>query len=102
MGFKNCIDTVLKVFLNIDEFSELHTVDGVQLSIVVDNEKLKERQAKAEYGYKGDILFYIQKTVYGDAPAIGQIVNFDGEVCRVSDFQDDNGMYSITLESNMS
>jgi len=102
MRFKDCVNADLKVFFNIDEFAELHTINSVQLNIVIDNDKLKERQAKAEYGYKGYVLFYVQKSVYGDAPAIGQIVKFDGEVCRVSDFQDDNGMYSITLESNRS
>ena len=92
----------INTFINQDEFAELHAVDGVQLQLVIDNDKFKERQAKAEYGYKGDILFYVQKSVYGDAPAIDQIVKFDGEVYRVSDFQDDNGMYYITLESNRS
>jgi hypothetical protein len=90
------------VFFNIDEFAELHTINSAQLNIVIDNDKLKERQTKAEYGYNGDILFYVQKSVYGDAPAIGQIVKFDGEVYRVSDFHCDNGMYSITLAANMS
>jgi hypothetical protein len=90
------------VFLNPDEFTSLHIIDGTQLLIVVDNDMLKERQTKKEYAYEGDILFYVQKTIYGDAPAIGQIVNYDGEIYRVSDFQEDDGLYSITLVANQS
>jgi len=101
MGFKDQVNADLDVFLNLDEFGELHTVDGMQLSVVVDNDKLKERQAKAQYGYEGDLLFYVAKAFYGDLPAVGQIVRFDGEIYRVSDAQEDMGMYFITLVANM-
>lgn len=102
MGFKDQVNADLDVFLNLDEFGELHTINGVQLNIVIDNDKLKERQAKAQYGYEGDLLFYVAKVSYGDLPAVGQIVRFDGEIYRVSDVQDAAGLLTITLAANMS
>ena len=102
MRFKDCVNADLKIFLNTDEFAELHTVDGVQFNIVVDNDKLKERQSKGQYGYEAVLLFYVKKIDLGDAPAVGQIINFDGDRYRVMDTGEDLGMYSITLESNMS
>ncbi|HQB39393.1 MAG TPA: hypothetical protein PL053_08990 [Deltaproteobacteria bacterium] len=101
MSFKDQLQSDLAVFINVDEFGELHTINGVQLNIVIDNDKLKERQAKAEYGYEGELLFYVPKAAYGAAPAIGQVITFNGDVYRVADVQENIGMYSITLTGNM-
>jgi hypothetical protein len=102
MGFKEQIQSDLNIFINDNEFAEPHTIDGVQLSVVIDNDRLKERQSHSEYGYEGDILFFVAKSAYGAAPASGQVINFDGDIYRVSDVQEDLGMYSITLAGNMS
>ena len=102
MNFKDQIALDRAIFLNSDEFGELHIIDGMQLSVVLDDYELQKRKAKAEYGYNGSLIFYVSKSALGSVPAIGQIMNFDGEIWRVMDVQDDAGLLTITLESNMS
>jgi hypothetical protein len=102
MSFKDLSEADNAIFFNTDEFGELHTVDGVQLPVVLDNEKLMERQANSEYGYQGGILFYVAKSTFGKVPAVGQIMNFDNRPWMVADVQEATGLLTITLESNMS
>lgn len=102
MALKDYFETDLDVIINQDEFGSIHIIDGVEMQIVLDSETLKKRKAKQEYGYEGDILFHVKKSVFGETPAIRAVINFDGEKYRVTDVQEDEGMYTITLEANMS
>lgn len=88
---------------NINEFGTEHNIDGKTQTVVIDNELLKDRQVKyAEGTYRGDLLFFIKKDDFGEAPAISQTVKFDGEIMRVFDFNENEGVYEITLEANVS
>ncbi len=100
-GFKEQIALDRAVFINTDEFAEIHTVNGQQMLIVLDREELKRRQTKSEYGYEGDLLLYVDAEVYGEEPVIDAIISFDGDKYRVSDFQNDDGLYLITLVANL-
>ena len=101
---KDYFKTDLSTFFNIDEFSEIHNISGKDIPIVIDNDLLKERQMKNASGiYSGDVLFYVKKSDFGDAPAIGEPVKFDGDnTMRVTDFQEEEEIYIITLGRNMS
>ena len=92
----------LDVFINPDEFGETHTVDGQTLLVVVDSEHLKRLAKIPGEAYTGKFVLQIKKIDFGEAPALGQIINFDGELYRISDFQEEAGLYSITLEANLS
>lgn len=104
-SFKEVIQEDLNnTFFDIDEFAEIHNIDGKDISIIIDHELLKERQAKyAEGTYLGDVLFHVKKSDFGEAPGINQPIKFDGDsTMRVTDFQEDMGIYIITLGSNRS
>lgn len=102
-SFKDYLIKDTNNIFNTNEFAGIHNIDGQEKTIIKDNELLKERQAKyAEGTYKGDLLFFIKKDDFGEAPAIGQPVKFDNEVMRVSDFNENEGVYEITLEVNLS
>jgi hypothetical protein len=95
----------MDTFINSDEFATDHMVNGVKMSIIIDNDLIKERQAKLkdpEGIYIGDILFHVAKSVFGDKPVPGQIINLDGDPYRVADAQEDEGLYTITLAANES
>ncbi len=100
-GFKEQTALDRAVFINTDEFADVHAINGRQMSIVLDKDELKRRQAKPEYGYEGDILFYVDAMAYGEAPVIGQFITFDGDKYRVSDVQEDEGLYLIELVANL-
>lgn len=101
-SFKDLINSDLDVFMNLDEFAENHNINGRIIAIVIDKEELKKRQAKSEYGYEGDMLFYVNAEAYGESPVIGEIIVFDGDKYRVCDVQDDDGLYLIALAANLS
>lgn len=101
--FKEILKQDEATFLNEDEFSDKHNIEGKDVVILIDNDLLKERKTKyAEGTYLGSLLFYIKKDDLGYRPAIGEHIKFDGEVKFVTDFQDDMGIYVITLGENMS
>ncbi len=103
MNFKEQLKEDLNCFFNSDEFGEDHNINNEVINIIVDNELLKKRQAKFSEGtYLGDILFLVKKSDFGDPPAKEQIIKFDQEPMRVTDFQEDGNIYTITLEAVMS
>ena len=54
MTFKEQIakDNV-QVFMNIDEFGELHTVNGVEMPVIIDNNELVDREKRYRYRKTG-------------------------------------------------
>ncbi|KJF27911.1 hypothetical protein [Clostridium aceticum] len=106
-NFKDFLSSDLdNVFFNEDEFAETHTVDGKEMKVIVDNDALTERKLSSRTSkpsdgvYVGDILFHVMAKVYEGRPAIGKILKFDGKLYRISDFQEEEGMYTITIVRN--
>lgn len=104
MAFKDYVEQDLNVFFNVEELGETHNLNGKDVTLVMDNELLKERQIKAAEGtYIGDLLFHIRKSEWGKKPVIRkQIVTFDQAKHRVSDYSEDNGICTVTLEAYVS
>ncbi len=111
MNFKDqLIKDLDSTFFNNNEFCANHLIDGVEMSIVLDDDLLTERKIRVgksyDGAYVGEILFHIRKSEYHntfeDKPAIGQAVEFDNNIYRINDFQENEDMYTITLGANMS
>jgi hypothetical protein len=107
MTFKECIRAdVSDVFLNIDEFASLHTVNGRKIPIIIDNNELIEREKKAKSSMDGisvrTTLIYAKAKDYGNLPAVGSRVILDNQVYLVTDSMNEDGVYSIHLEYNRS
>lgn len=92
------------VFLNEQEFADKHTIDGKEMTVVVDENELLERD-KARMGthqdglYKSRRLIYVSREEFGPRPPIGKQLNFDGRLFRVADCTEEAGMLAITLEA---
>ncbi|OPJ63690.1 hypothetical protein [Clostridium chromiireducens] len=100
-SFKEILERDNAAIFNEDEYSSKHDIDGKDLTITIDSDKLKERKEKyAEGTYLGELLFYIQKDVLGYEPVINQRMRFDKEPKFVTDFQEDMGVYTIVLSEN--
>ena len=106
MGLRDDFDSDLDQMFDTEEFATVHQVDGSVMTVIVDEELVKERQAKKSSDpdgyYVGELLFMVKKSVFGERPAIGQLINFEGITQYVSDCQEDEGMYIITLGANLS
>lgn len=105
MTFKEIIaDDVHRTFLNIEEFSDTHTVNGKEMPVQVDTNEQIEREKRMSQNvdgvYMNQKLIYVAASDFGSMPKQGSILNLDGKVYRVADAVDEYGVYSITIEAN--
>lgn len=104
MGFKELAARDIRgVFLNPEEFGERHTVDGRQMTVIVDGLEVVERSKKqSEKGrvdgiYEKQVIVYAARSEFGRMPLIGRNMTLDGSTYQVEDVVDEGGIYSITL-----
>jgi|SRR5690554_2299311 len=101
---KDYFDPDLEIFFDLDEFAEVHTVNGESMPVIIDDDALKEAQANQADGvFRAEIAFMVKKEDFGSLPAVGQIVTFDSRrTLRVIDATEDTGVYTIILGANRS
>lgn len=107
LSFKEAIQRDIdEVFFNVEEFSGTHTIDGVQMPVMVDDMENIEREKKMKSHMDGiyarQILLYVKASVFGALPAQGRLITFDNRRYTVVDATDESGVYTITLEANRS
>lgn len=105
MTFKDIIKRdVQQTFLNVDEFSEIHTVNGKPMAVQIDNNEQIEREKRYSQHMDGiyvkQVLMYVSAEDYGPLPKQGTAVSLDKRSYRVADAIAEDGTYSITLEAN--
>lgn len=98
---------ITDVFLNKEEFSDVHTIDGKAMTVQVDDNEAIERQMRevkpnTEGVYVKQKLIYVSEAEFGDLPFIGRLLRLDGKLYRVVDAASEAGIHSITLEANKS
>lgn len=105
MNFKDIIASdVHDAFMNAEEFSEMHTINGVEMPVQVDSNEQIEREKRFNQHmdgiYKNQKLIYVAATDYGPMPKQGSLIQFDKKPYKVADAISEDGIYSITLEAN--
>ena len=69
-------------FFNLDEFAELHTIDGNEIPVVVDNEALLSlnmgKTVETDGIFTDSIIIFVQRKYLDYEPVIGQVIEFDG------------------------
>lgn len=105
--FKDIVkDDIDTTFINTDEFSDVHTVNGKSMPIQIDNNEQIEREKRLNQHMDGiytkQMLVYVAAADFGKLPKQGTIFNLDGRIYTVTDAIDESGVYSITLEANRS
>ena len=105
MGFKNIVrEDVHNVFLNIEEFSEIHTINVKSMPVQVDSNEQIEREKRSAKNIEGIFtnqrLIYVAASDFGPMPKQGSLLTMDNRMFRVADAVDEDGIYSITLEAN--
>lgn len=104
-AFKDIIaEDVHAVFMNTDEFSDMHNVNGTLMAVQIDsNEQIEREKRINQYMdgiWKNQKLIYVAADDFGPLPKQGSVVTLDGKVMRVADAIAEDGVYSITLEAN--
>lgn len=105
MTFKDIIaNDVHQTFLNTEEFSDTHIVNGVEMPVQIDSNEQIEREKRYSQNidgmYLNQKLIYVAASDYGPLPKQGSMLTLDGRKYRVADAIDEYGVYSITLEAN--
>ncbi|UVY23412.1 MAG: ATP-binding sugar transporter [Bacteriophage sp.] len=105
MGFKDVIKAdVHKVFLNVEEFSDTHVINGVEMPVQIDSNEQIEREKRFNQNmdgiYKNQKLIFVAASDFGPLPKQGSLLIMDKRTYRVADAIDEDGIYSITLEAN--
>lgn len=96
------------IFLNLDEFGELHIVNGKRMAVLIDNYEQIDREKRyqlkhspyADGVFVKELLIYVRESDFGNMPRIGSMVKFDGKSYTVSDVINEDGIFSISLEAN--
>lgn len=105
MNFKEIIkNDVRQVFMNTDEFSETHTINGKEMPVQIDSNEQIEREKRMNQNmdgiYKNQKLIYLSAEDFGALPKQGAMLNMDGKMYKVEDAIHEDGVYSITLGAN--
>lgn len=104
MSFKSdAFLDISNVFFNPEEFGEKHTLNGKSMYAVVDSSEV-ERRGKKQFEhsrvdgiYIDNLIVYVSRRDFGELPAHGRALDFDGRQYRVEDSRDEGGVYSIQL-----
>ena len=93
---------VHSTFLNLEEFSELHKVNGKEMPVQVDNNEQinREKRQHVEGVFRNQKLIFVSAEDYGPLPRLGSPLNFDERTYKVTDAVSEDGIYSITIEEH--
>lgn len=95
---KRDIDTV---FLNLDEFAELHRIEGKQIPVVVDDNQLTELKKGQILGLvEADMLLMGRECDFPANLAPGRLLNVDGRELIVVNSGKDEGLVEVALSQN--
>lgn len=88
------------VFLNLEEFGEWHTLNGVKVQCVIDRNLTQDYSDSHILGVFVNIL-----TIYVDSsdmptPVEGEILSVDGSLHLVKSVSEEGGMLVIVAEAN--
>ena len=100
-SFKDMVQADRGIFLNIDEFGELHKVEGNDITVVIDDNTLRERQSGAEVGVaESSLLLFAYAEDLPARRSSGESINVDGREYIVDDWSEDLGIAQLALSQN--
>ena len=101
MKFKDAIEQdVKKVFINPNEFAEVHEINGVSLFCVVDKDVVAEAQQRFEGIFTNTVTIYISERDLEVKPVEGELMSVDEEQYIVRSVSVETGVYVIVAEVN--
>lgn len=103
MAFKDMMAAdIAAIFLNEQHFGEAYRVEGKTISIVIDNDELKERQGSQDLAVaESATLFHAAVSDLPPRKAPGSSLNINGRECIIDDWKEDMGMATIALRENI-
>lgn len=104
MEFREQLAQDMGIFFNPEEFADLHTINGVEVAAVIDNDALADlyisKDTNTDNLFADSMLVYIPEAALEFEPVPGQHVDFDGHMYIISDVKLDGGIYAVVLGVN--
>lgn len=102
MSFRDQVASDIdRVFINPDEFAELHTINGEEVLAVVSKDETKKRSRISSRNYDGlhgdFATVNVKKELLKAIPANGQNFKLDGKLYKVDKCTDNMGLLTIEL-----
>lgn len=92
------------VFLNLDEFGELHRVEGKEIPMVLDEDELARLGKVGDNRIHGmveaDVLLMAKESDLPADLAPGRSINFDGRELLIVSANKDMGLVTMALRQN--
>jgi hypothetical protein len=109
LDFKKLIEEdVTETFLNVDEFAEWHTINGIRMAVVIDDNAMTEHSGHWEGGakqnfdsgiYNSSKKIYVKASDFGARPKIGNPLTLDEKnLFYIQAFSEEDGVYIITVD----
>lgn len=100
--FKDFVENDNKVFFNLDEFGEIHTIADEECNIVfIDNGNSRGNvRIDDDYTNSTSFSFIVLKKDIGFRPQVDVSLRFDNRLYTVTSVIDKTDNYEITLEIN--
>ena len=93
---------IKSIFINFDDFGEIHRIEGKEITIVIDNDTLKEKQGGQDLAVaESAALFYAHTADLPTRRQAGECLNVDGKECIIDDWSEDMGLATIALRKNV-
>ena len=100
-GFKDMVAADSDVFIDFDFFGTVCTIEGQEVTVVVDDNALKQRQGGQELTIaESTIMLYAKAEDLPKRFTPGQGINYNGRECIVDDVAEDMGIVTLTLQQN--
>lgn len=86
------------VFMQLDDFGEIHRVEGEKITIIIDNDTLATMKNGNILGVaESDMLIFARTEDLAGEKAPGSAINIDGRECTVDSWSENLGVTQIAL-----
>ena len=101
-GFQDMVDSDIDlVFLNLDEFAQMHHVEGNRIPVVLDDDELNSLKQGQMLGIvEADLLMMGRVSDFPRNMNPGRLINVDGREMIVVDAKRDMGLIEAALKQN--
>lgn len=91
---------VEKTFINIDEFADVHDLNGKSIPCIIDKDLTQPAQQNLEGVFLNTMTIYVKASDLDLRPVEGEMFKVDGSFHFVRSVSDEEGIYSIVCEAN--
>ncbi|NLT94862.1 MAG: hypothetical protein GXW85_04900 [Clostridia bacterium] len=96
----------LSVFLNLEEFAEIHNINGVDVPAIVDSDTYKilsnNKSERFDGIYSGEVAIFVKACDLPHRPVFGEHLRLDDKLYLVKECNENMGILEIILGANES